>query len=180
MPPAPACPAVLVYGCGFTPAPPAGTGQHSQGHLHCSTHLTFLASQLPPSLCFTCSFFPADICLLIVFPCHTGFLQAFPQWQSPGVLLLSLGEAHGCWSEMFLTPRAVWCPLPLWLLPQAYRELSRGSASFSGVACLGCYRLVTAVWGLAGNGSDQTRVAHIYSHLSISKLGEPVVNVEEK
>lgn len=79
---------VPVPGCGFTPAPPVGTGQHSWGHLHCSTHLTFLASQLPAPLCFTCSFFPAALCLLIVFPCHTGLLQAFPQWQSRGAAAL--------------------------------------------------------------------------------------------
>lgn len=120
LPPAPAYPTVTLCGCGCTPAPPAGAGQHSQGHLHCSTHLTFLATQLSPPLYFTCSFFPAALCLFIIFPCHTGLLQAFSLWQSLGLLLLwwdspaavSLGEAYACLSEMFLTLGACcapWC-----------------------------------------------------------------------
>lgn len=88
LPPAPACPTVTTRGCGCTSAPPAGAGQHSRGHWHCSTHLTFLASQLSPPLYFTCSFFPAALCLFIIFPCHTGLLQAFSQWRSLGLLLL--------------------------------------------------------------------------------------------
>lgn len=121
LPPAPACLIAPMCDCVFTPAPPAGTGQHSWGHLHCSTPLTFLASQLCPPLCFTCLFFPAALCLLIVSPSHTGLiLQAFPQWQRLGVLLLWWdspaaavpGEAHACCSGMFLIPRAHWCAYP--------------------------------------------------------------------
>lgn len=157
--PAPAYPTVTLCGCGCTPAPPAGAGQHSQGHLHCSTHLTFLATQLSPPLYFTCSCFPAALCLFIIFPCHTGLLQAFSLWQSLGLLLLwwdspaaVIPGGGTCLLEWDVPhPRSVLCSM-VWLLPQVYRQLSRGSASCSEVVCLGCYRLVTEVWGLAGNG----------------------------
>lgn len=181
----PPCLIVPVRGCGFTPAPPAGTGKHSQDHMLCSTHLMFLASQLCPLLCFTYSFFPATFCLFTVSPCHTGLLQAFPQWQWLGVLLFwwdSLAATVPGGGTPLLEwdvphPRACGCALSLRLLPRAHRQQGRGSASCSGRACLGCCRLHTAVWGLAGNGSEQTRAAHIHSHLSIPKLGELVVNI---
>lgn len=106
----PPCLIVPVRGCGFTPAPPAGTGKHSQDHMLCSTHLTFLASQLCPLLCFTCSFFPATFCLFTVSPWHTGLLQAFPQWQWLGVLLF-------WWDSLAATVPGGGTPLLEWDVP---------------------------------------------------------------
>lgn len=144
LPPAPACPTVTTRGCGCTSAPPAGARQHSRGHWHCSTHLTFLASQLSPPLYFTCSFFPAALCLFIIFPCHTGLLQAFSQWQSLGLLLLwwdSPAAAIPGGGTRLLEwgvphPKRVLFSV-VWLLPQVYRQLRRGSVSCSGGVLFG-------------------------------------------
>lgn len=122
LPPAPACLTVPVCGCGFTSASPAGTGQHSR--VICiavpTWHFLLLSYLLH---CASLAHFFLQLFAYSYFA-TVGFFRLFPSGSGSGCCCsggshlqpLSLGEAHICWTEMFLTPRACWCPLPLWLL----------------------------------------------------------------
>lgn len=150
------------------------------------------ALQYPPDIsCF--SAISSTVLHLLIFSCSSLLIHILPQWVSSGFSPVAVAQGAAALGALTCS-RCPWgrhtsaglrcsspqehvgVPCPCGCCTGVQTAEQKVCILLGGV-CLGCCRSVTAVLGLAGNSSDQTRATHIHSHLLIPKLGEPAVNV---